>query len=157
MPATRGQIWKVITLPRPTSREDRKVTIMGQRGRPKGSKNRPKGSVDPVVRPVPAEVPENQLDILGTFTDKQQEAVYAFLSHKYLLYGGALAGGKSHLLRWLAAWYNMYLATVWKIRIPKVLIVSSTYRTLTSSPHTRGCPPPARLIPIGIKNCVRLK
>lgn len=101
---------------------------MGQRGRPKGTKNgcSKAALAVPVYEPLPGE-----LDILGTFTPKQQEATVAFLSHKYTLYGGALAGGKSYLLRWLAAWYTMLLAVGWGLKVPKVLIVSSTYRTLT--------------------------
>lgn len=43
------------------------------------------------------------------FTDKQVEARKRVLKFKYLLYGGAMAGGKSYWLRWML----MYLLVRW--------------------------------------------
>lgn len=48
---------------------------------------------------------------LTHFTDKQNLALEALKKHKYLLYGGAMGGGKSYWLRWvliylLARWAN---------------------------------------------------
>ena len=40
------------------------------------------------------------IDILCHFTDKQKEASRLVKNHKYLLYGGAMGGGKSYFLRW---------------------------------------------------------
>ncbi len=40
------------------------------------------------------------IDTLCHFTDKQKEASRMVKSHKYLLYGGAMGGGKSYFLRW---------------------------------------------------------
>lgn len=40
------------------------------------------------------------IDMLCHFTDKQQEASRLVKKHKYVLYGGALGGGKSYFLRW---------------------------------------------------------
>lgn len=45
---------------------------------------------------------EERIDIndLCHFTDKQKEASRLVKQHKYLLYGGAMGGGKSYFLRW---------------------------------------------------------
>jgi len=45
---------------------------------------------------------EERIDIgdLCHFTDKQKEASRLVKKHKYLLYGGAMGGGKSYFLRW---------------------------------------------------------
>jgi len=40
------------------------------------------------------------IDTLCHFTDKQKEASRLVKNHKYLLYGGAMGGGKSYFLRW---------------------------------------------------------
>ncbi len=40
------------------------------------------------------------IDALCHFTDKQKEASRAVRRYKYLLYGGAMGGGKSYFLRW---------------------------------------------------------
>lgn len=82
------------------------------------------------ARPVPVAVAPSDLGIIERFTEKQLLALRAFLTHKYTLYGGALGGGKSYLLRWVALWYAIYLACVRKVKLPKILIVSSSYRTL---------------------------
>jgi phage terminase large subunit len=47
---------------------------------------------------------------LTHFTERQQEAVKALRDYKYILYGGAMGGGKSYWLRWtlvylLVSWY----------------------------------------------------
>jgi hypothetical protein len=45
---------------------------------------------------------EERIDIneLSHFTEKQKEASRLVKKHKYLLYGGAMGGGKSYFLRW---------------------------------------------------------
>jgi phage terminase large subunit len=43
---------------------------------------------------------EVNLDELRHFTDKQTEASIAVNGHKFVLYGGAMGGGKSFFLRW---------------------------------------------------------
>jgi hypothetical protein len=45
---------------------------------------------------------EERIDIdkICGFTDKQKEASRLVKNHKYLLYGGAMGGGKSYFLRW---------------------------------------------------------
>lgn len=83
-----------------------------------------------LVHPLMVDSGPVDLEILEKFTPKQLLATRAFMGHKYTLFGGALAGGKSYVLRWLSVWYAIFLAIVWKIKIPKILIVSSTYRTL---------------------------
>ena len=42
---------------------------------------------------------------LCNFSDKQREAHKAVEIYKYLLYGGAMGGGKSYWLRWEMAWW----------------------------------------------------
>jgi len=41
-----------------------------------------------------------QITDLTHYTPKQEEAFQAALKHRYVLYGGAMAGGKSYWLRW---------------------------------------------------------
>lgn len=63
---------------------------------------------------------------------KQQTALDTFLlsNCKYLLYGGAMAGGKSYLLRWAALTYVIYLWTKTKITNIPVGLFSEDYPTL---------------------------
>ena len=44
------------------------------------------------------------------FTEKQMEAHYAVKKYKYVLYGGALGGGKSYFLRWELLWQLLEFA-----------------------------------------------
>lgn len=59
----------------------------------------------------PAEDEALTLSSLVGFTEKQLAADHAVDSHKYVLYGGAMAGGKSYFIRWkmvklLIHWFN---------------------------------------------------
>ena len=47
---------------------------------------------------------------LASFTPRQEDAVEAAQSRKFLLYGGALGGGKSYFLRWYAVYRLLWLA-----------------------------------------------
>ena len=44
--------------------------------------------------------PEVKFDDLTHYTEKQKEATKALKQYKYILYGGAMGGGKSYWLRW---------------------------------------------------------
>lgn len=44
---------------------------------------------------------EISIDKIANFTPKQLEAVEAVRNHKFVLYGGAMGGGKSYWLRWM--------------------------------------------------------
>ena len=46
---------------------------------------------------------------LSHFTEKQKEALEAVKNNKFVLYGGAMGGGKSYFLRWAA----IYLLLQW--------------------------------------------
>lgn len=63
---------------------------------------------------------------------KQQAALDTLLSPdcKYLLYGGAMAGGKSYVLRWAALYYSLWLAQKYKTRGIPVGLFSEDYPTL---------------------------
>jgi len=47
---------------------------------------------------------------LAGFTDRQNAAAEAAKSHKFILYGGALGGGKSYFLRWFSIRMHLELA-----------------------------------------------
>ena len=47
---------------------------------------------------------------MAKFTPRQEDAVDAAQGHKFILYGGALGGGKSYFLRWYAVLFLMTLA-----------------------------------------------
>lgn len=51
---------------------------------------------------------------LCNFTPRQKEALKALESSKYLLYGGAMGGGKSYWLRWTIARHLAYLCKTYK-------------------------------------------
>jgi len=109
---------------------------MVQRGRPKGSKDKVRrqrpGSSIPVVSSAPS-----SLDIITSFSEKQQVAIRQFMSHKFTLFGGAVGGGKSYFIRWSSIWYLMYLAAEWKLPNPRGMVCSSTYKTLADRQMSR--------------------
>jgi len=63
---------------------------------------------------------------------KQQTALDTFFKPecKYLLYGGAMAGGKSYILRWAAVYYLMYIYQKTGIKDVPVGLFSEDYPTL---------------------------
>ena len=63
---------------------------------------------------------------------KQQEALNLLFDPKtkYLLYGGAMAGGKSYLLRWAALYYALWCSHKYKIKGLPVGLFSEDYPTL---------------------------
>ncbi|HEU5488532.1 MAG TPA: phage terminase large subunit [Candidatus Nitrosotalea sp.] len=69
---------------------------------------------------------------LAQFQDKQKEAWFTLMNPecKYLLYGGAMGGGKSYLLRWAAIGLSMYYSTKYKIKNPPIGLFSKDYPTL---------------------------
>jgi phage terminase large subunit len=52
---------------------------------------------------------------LTHFSDKQNEAKLALESFKYILYGGAMGGGKSYWLRWIIAYWLMFLTKKYEL------------------------------------------
>lgn len=72
------------------------------------------------------------LSSILTFQPKQQKAMDALLKKdtKYLLYGGAMAGGKSFFLRWSAILYLVYLYQHYRKRGIEVGLFSEDYPTL---------------------------
>jgi len=69
---------------------------------------------------------------LAKFQPKQLTAWYTLVDPKtkYLLYGGALAGGKSYLLRWAAISLSMYYAKTYKKKGIPIGLFSEDYPTL---------------------------
>jgi hypothetical protein len=63
---------------------------------------------------------------------KQQEALDLLFNPqtKYLLYGGAMAGGKSYLLRWAALYYALWCSHKYNIKGLPVGLFSEDYPTL---------------------------
>lgn len=72
------------------------------------------------------------LSSLMNLQEKQQTALDTLMDKqcKYLLYGGAMAGGKSYLLRWAALTYALYAAQETGIRGAPIGIFSEDYPTL---------------------------
>jgi len=72
------------------------------------------------------------LSSILTFQPKQQKALKTLLKKdtKYLLYGGAMAGGKSFFLRWSAILYLVYLYQHYHKRGIEVGLFSEDYPTL---------------------------
>jgi phage terminase large subunit len=75
---------------------------------------------------------EINLSELMNLQPKQEEAIETLLNPdcKYLLYGGAMAGGKSYLLRWAALYYLLWIAKEYGIKNVAVGLFSEDYPTL---------------------------
>lgn len=73
------------------------------------------------------------------FTERQLEACYALDSgkYKYLLYGGALGGGKSYFLRWIAVRLLVDWASVKGLRNVPVMLACEDYPTLKDRQLTK--------------------
>src|SRR5690348_8850664 len=73
----------------------------------------------------------NFTDLAG-FQPRQLEAFRALFlpTTKYLLYGGAAGGGKSYLLRWVAAALGMYYSQKYGIKGVPIGLFSADYPTL---------------------------
>ena len=69
---------------------------------------------------------------VAKFTDRQMEAVRALDSGevKYLLYGGALGGGKSYFLRWIAIRLLMNFFADYGLRYVQVMLACEDYPSL---------------------------
>lgn len=90
-----------------------------------GHKIRAKGEI--------RERPEFQFDRdVAKFTERQIEAAHALDSGliKYLLYGGALGGGKSYFLRWVAVRLLMDCFSVYGLRYVQVMLACEDYPSL---------------------------
>lgn len=92
--------------------------------------------MDTVQAGIPVSTTQNMEKIsmkaLMNLQPKQQEALKELLNKdtKYLLYGGAMAGGKSYLLRWAALYYTLYISQKYKIKGIPVGLFSEDYPTL---------------------------
>lgn len=71
-------------------------------------------------------------DDIAKFTPRQKEAIAHLDSRKtkLLLYGGALGGGKSYLIRWYTVRRLAYLAHILKIERPVAMIACEDYPSL---------------------------
>jgi hypothetical protein len=69
---------------------------------------------------------------IARFTEKQLEAVSILRSGlcKFFLYGGALGGGKSYLLRWYCVRYLLDMATKFGLTGVRVMLACEDYPTL---------------------------
>lgn len=69
---------------------------------------------------------------VANFQSKQLDAWYNLVDPKckYLLYGGAMSGGKSYLLRWAALGFSMYLFKKYKKYDIPIGLFSEDYPTL---------------------------
>jgi hypothetical protein len=77
--------------------------------------------------------PEFNFDVdVAKFTDRQLSAVQALDSglYKYLLYGGALGGGKSYFLRWMAVRLLVNYATKYSLEYVQVMLACEDYPSL---------------------------
>lgn len=63
-------------------------------------------------------------------TPKQKQAFEALKKYKYILYGGAMGGGKSYWLRWALAWLLGYYWTKYKKRGVRVGLFCEDYPSL---------------------------
>lgn len=78
------------------------------------------------------ERPKYKLSELTRFTDRQKEAARAASAgvYKFILYGGAMGGGKSYFLRWFAIRHLMYLFTVKGISNAAIMLACEDYPSL---------------------------
>jgi hypothetical protein len=68
---------------------------------------------------------------IAKFTDRQLEVCNALDQHfKYILYGGALGGGKSYLLRWIAVRILMRIFKTYGLTQTPVMLSCEDYPTL---------------------------
>ncbi len=67
---------------------------------------------------------------LCKFQPKQAEAAKALLNHKFLLYGGAMFGGKSYWLRWTAVELAMYYAARYGVKGGRIGLFCEDYPAL---------------------------
>jgi hypothetical protein len=74
---------------------------------------------------------------LVAFTPRQQDAMRAVYSHRYVLYGGARGGGKSYWLRWALVEYLIYLYQVHNLTGVRVMLACETYPDLRDRQITR--------------------
>lgn len=63
-------------------------------------------------------------------TERQRECLYSLRRSGYVLFGGAMGGGKSYLLRWWCVRQCAYYFTRYKVRNVRVGLFSKDYPTL---------------------------
>lgn len=63
-------------------------------------------------------------------TDRQKEALKALLKFRFVLYGGAMGGGKSYLLRWWCVVQCVYYFARYGVRNVRIGLFSEDYPTL---------------------------
>ena len=68
--------------------------------------------------------------VLVNFTEKQNEANNALLRYKFILYGGAMGGGKSYWLRWELVKLLLYYFQKYNIRNIAVGLFCEDYPAL---------------------------
>jgi len=68
--------------------------------------------------------------ILTHYNEKQKEAHSAIMNYKYILYGGAVGGGKSYWLRWTLVWLLMYYAQKYNAKGVRVGLFCEDYPAL---------------------------
>jgi hypothetical protein len=85
----------------------------------------------PLIPPPETEGPDFDTEI-AKFTDRQVEALRLLDSGliKFLLYGGALGGGKSYFLRWYGIRRLMLLHSVWGLRNTTAMLACENYPSL---------------------------
>ncbi len=77
-----------------------------------------------------AQKEEKNLDEIANFTERQKEAEAAAVNHKYVLYGGAMGGGKSYWLRWMDLKFLLHFARDLGIRGVRVGLFCEDYPSL---------------------------
>ena len=84
------------------------------------------------MEPIKKDKKRKRIDFedLAKWTDKQSAADDAVALYKYILYGGAMGGGKSYWLRWEMIQLLIYFFTEYKLRNVMVGLFCEDYPTL---------------------------
>lgn len=73
---------------------------------------------------------EKSFQEIANFHPKQLEAMAAVKAKTYILYGGAMGGGKSYFLRWMAVYLLMYYSARYNLKGVRVGIFCEDYPAL---------------------------